>query len=254
MDLNGRIAVVTGAGSGIGREVAVMLVRRGANVALIGRRREALVDTQAHADPSGNQTIVLPRNVACESDVESLFATVKAAWGNVEVLVNNAGVGTRRPVPVGSYETSEYDRIVGTNMRGAFFCARAAVQQMREIDHGVVVNVASIAGERAAPNVLPYNVSKFGLRALSQTLLAENVGRHIKIHTISPGPTQTGIWATKDEPISSEMRSNMLEAEHIAAVAEFLITLPEQVRIDEIVVLPNRFPVQLWDYALLDDA
>jgi len=251
MELQGATAVVTGAGKGIGRAIAQMLVQRGANVALVARREETLLELQAAIDPEGLHTLAVPANVADEKEVAELFATVAATWGPVQLLVNNAGVGTKGPTQVGDYATEEYDRIVDVNLKGAFFCAREAVQQMRG-GRGTIINIASIAGNKAAPNVLPYNVSKFGMRALSETLLAENLMSGIKVHTISPGTTRTSIWEAKEKPIGDDIAANMLDPENVASVAEFLITLPDNVRIDEIVVLPNTFPVRLWDYKLLD--
>jgi NAD(P)-dependent dehydrogenase (short-subunit alcohol dehydrogenase family) len=251
MELQGATTVVTGAGKGIGRAIAQMLVSRGANVALVARREETLHELQAAIDPEKRSTLAIVADVADEADVERVFATVAQTWGPVQLLVNNAGVGTKGPTPVGDYETSEYDRIVDVNLKGAFFCARAAVQHMRGRT-GTILNIASIAGNKAAPNVLPYNVSKFGMRALSETLLAENLMNGIKVHTISPGATRTSIWEAKAKPIGDDITSNMLNPEDVASTAEFLITLPDHVRIDEVVVLPNTFPVRLWDYKLLD--
>lgn len=251
MELDGATAIVTGAGKGIGRAIAEMLVRRGARVALVARRADTLTELQDAIDPDRRSTLVVPADIADERQVEALFAAVAAEWGPVRLLVNNAGVGTKGPTQVGDYTTEEYDRIVDVNLKGAFFCARSAVQHMRD-GGGTILNIASIAGSKAAPNVLPYNVSKFGMRALSETLLAENLTSGIKVHTISPGTTRTSIWEAKEKPIGDDIASNMLDPQHVASVAEFLITLPAQVRIDEIVVLPNTFPVRLWDYTLLD--
>lgn len=183
--------------------------------------------------------------------MNALFATVADKWGPVRVLVNNAGVGTKGPTTVAEYATEEYDRIVEVNLKGAFYCAREAVKQMGD-GGGAILNIASIAGNKAAPNVLPYNVSKFGMRALSETLLAENLMRGIKVHTISPGTTRTSIWEAKEKPIGKDISGNMLDPEDVASVAEFLLSMPAHMRIDEIVVLPNTFPVRLWDYKLLD--
>ncbi len=251
MELQGTTAVVTGAGKGIGRAIAQMLVRRGANVALVARRAETLDELQDAIDPERRSTLAVPADVASESDVNALFATVADKWGPVRVLVNNAGVGTKGPTTVAEYATEEYDRIVEVNLKGAFYCAREAVKQMGD-GGGAILNIASIAGNKAAPNVLPYNVSKFGMRALSETLLAENLMRGIKVHTISPGTTRTSIWEAKEKPIGKDISGNMLDPEDVASVAEFLLTMPAHMRIDEIVVLPNTFPVRLWDYKLLD--
>lgn len=251
MELQDAVAVVTGAGKGIGRAMARMLVQRGARVALVARREDTLDELRADIDPDGTRTLAVAADVSDEQAVEALFARVSEVWGPARILINNAGVGTKGPTPVSEYDMAEYDRIVDINLKGAIYCAREAVRQMGE-SGGTIINIASIAGNKAAPNVLPYNISKFGMRALSETLLAENLMRGIKVHTISPGVTRTSIWEAKTKPVGSDVTATMLDPEDVASVAEFLLTLPEQVRIDEIVVLPNTFPVRLWDYKLLD--
>jgi NAD(P)-dependent dehydrogenase (short-subunit alcohol dehydrogenase family) len=213
-----------------------------------------LEELQSEIDPAGASSLVIPADVADEAQVSELFARVRRELGPVQILINNAGVGTKEPTKVESYQTAEWDRIVGVNLEGAFFCAREALRDMREQGGGTIINVVSIAGIKAAPNVLPYNVAKFGMRALGQTPLAENLVHGIKVHNICPGVTNTSIWEAKETPPSQAERQKMLQPEDIASVAEFLLALPQHVRIDELVVLPNRFPIRLWDYRLLDDS
>ena len=254
MDLRDKIAVVTGAGKGIGRAISEMLVKRGAFVVLVARRVQVLEELQSEIDPNKESSLVISADISDEKQVISLFDRVRHELGLVQILINNAGVGTMGPTGVESYETSELDRILNINLKGAFFCARDALRSMREKGFGTIINIVSIAGIKAAPNVLPYNVSKFGMRALGQTLLAENLKHGIKIHNICPGVTNTSIWDAKEIPLSEAEREKMLKPEDIASVAEFLLTLPKNVRIDELVVLPNSFPVKLWDYELLENS
>ena len=252
MEIHDKTAVITGAGKGIGRAIAAMLIKKGAYVVLVARRFETLRELQDEIDPDRNSSLAVGADVSEEKQVVDLFERVKKEKGPVHILVNNAGVGTKGPTRVDSYEADEYDRIINANLRGAFICAREAVRSMRENGFGAIINIVSIAGIKAAPNVLPYNVSKYGMRALGQTLLAENISHGIKIHNICPGVTNTSIWDAKKIPVPKADRDKMLQPEDIASVAEFLLTLPQNVRIDELVVLPNEFPVKLWDYRLLD--
>jgi NAD(P)-dependent dehydrogenase (short-subunit alcohol dehydrogenase family) len=170
----------------------------------------------------------------------------------VDVLVNNAGIPTRRPTEVADYATEDFDRILGVNLRGAFFCARAVLRGMRERRSGIIVNVGSISGIRAAPDVLPYSVAKFGIQALNETLIAENTRYGIKSHVVCPGVTDTSIWDRKEVPLPADVRARMLRPEDVAEVVAFLIRLPHHVRIDQVVLTPNVFPMKLWDYPLLD--
>jgi NADP-dependent 3-hydroxy acid dehydrogenase YdfG len=149
---------------------------------------------------------------------------------------------------VADYDVAEWDRIVGVNLRGAFLCARAVLPSMRERRRGAVVNVGSITGHASAPHVAPYGVSKFGLVGLTQALLAENHRHGIRVSLVSPGPTDSTIWDRKRVPLAPEVRAAMLRPDDVAEVVLFLLRLPETVRIDDVVVLPNTFPLKLWDY------
>ena len=254
MDIRDKIAVVTGAGKGIGRAISEMLIKKGAFVVLVSRRVQVLEELQSEIDPNKECSLVISTDISNEKQVIDLFDRIRKELGSVQILINNAGVGTMAPTGVESYETAELDRILDTNLKGAFFCARDAIRSMRENGFGIIINVVSIAGIKAAPNVLPYNLSKFGMRALGQTLLAENQKYGIKIHNICPGVTNTSIWDAKEIPLSEAEKEKMLKPEDIASVAEFLLSLPQNVRIDELVILPNSFPVKLWDFELLENS
>jgi NAD(P)-dependent dehydrogenase (short-subunit alcohol dehydrogenase family) len=186
--------------------------------------------------------------VADAAQVADAVARVTAALGPIDLLVNNAGVGTVAPVEVADYDVAEWDRIVGVNLRGAFLCSRAVLPAMRARRRGTILNVGSITGQRAAPYVSPYGVSKFGLVGLTQALLAENHAHGIRVCMVSPGPTDSTIWDQKRVPLAPEVRAAMMRPEDVAEVVLFLARLPDTVRIDDVVVLPNTFPLKLWDY------
>jgi NAD(P)-dependent dehydrogenase (short-subunit alcohol dehydrogenase family) len=244
----GDVAIVTGAGRGIGRAVATKLAEVGARVALLSRTASDLDDAVAAIRAAGGEAQAFPCDVADAASVDDAFGRVRTALGPVDLLVNNAGVGTVAPVEVADYDVAEWDRIVGVNLRGAFLCARAVLPSMRERRRGTVVNVGSITGYESAPHVAPYGVSKFGLVGLTQALLAENHRHGIRVCLVSPGPTDSTIWDKKRVPLAPEVRAAMMRPEDVADVVLFLLRLPDTVRIDDIVVLPNQFPLKLWDY------
>jgi NADP-dependent 3-hydroxy acid dehydrogenase YdfG len=122
---------------------------------------------------------------------------------------------------------------------------------MRERRRGTVITIGSIAGERAAPLVAPYDVAKFGLTGLNEAVMAENHQYGIRVMLVTPGPTDSTIWDKKLTPIAPEVRAAMMRPERVAHVVRFLAELPEGMRVDEIVVLPDQFPVKLWDYRLV---
>jgi NAD(P)-dependent dehydrogenase (short-subunit alcohol dehydrogenase family) len=207
----------------------------------------ALVDELGAAN-----ALALPGDVAAEEEVVRLFEQTETLLGPVDILVNNAGIPTRRPTQVSDYTTADFDRILSVNLRGAFFCAREAARRMRERRTGTIVNIGSISGIRAAPDVLPYSIAKFGIAALTETLIAENTQYGIKCHEVCPGVTNSSIWDRKEVPLPADVRARMLEPDDVAEVVLFLLTLPHRVRIDRIVLTPNVFPMKLWDYPLLD--
>jgi 3-oxoacyl-[acyl-carrier protein] reductase len=249
--LDNKVALVTGAGRGIGAAVARALYAAGARVALISRTEADLTALAEELGDAG-RVAVLPADVADDHAVQATFDRAERQLGALDILINNAGIPTRRPFEVADYPIDDFDRITGVNLRGAFLCARAALQRMRERQAGTIVNIGSISGIRAAPDVLPYSISKFGMEALSQTILAESTKYGIKTHLVAPGVTNSSIWDRKEVPLPADVRARMLEPSDVADVVMFLLQLPHRVRIDRIVLTPNVFPMKLWDYPLLD--
>jgi NADP-dependent 3-hydroxy acid dehydrogenase YdfG len=196
----------------------------------------------------GGTALALQCDVVNPQEVEETFKKAAAAIGPIDILVNNAGVGTVAPYEVADYEVAEWDRIVDVNMRGTFLCCRVVLPSMRERKQGTIINVVSFTGRESAPLVSPYGASKFGAVGLTQALLAENFKYGIRVMMVNPGPTNATIWDKKIVPLSKEVRDAMMHPEDVAEVVVYLTSLPERVRIDEIVVLPNQFPVKLWDY------
>lgn len=249
--LQGKVALVTGAGRGIGAAVTRALIAAGARVAMVSRTETDLRELSAQLD-AGERVAVLPGDVADATCVDEVFGAAEAQLGPLDILVNNAGIPTRRPFEVADYPLDDYDRITGVNLRGAFLCARAALRRMRERRAGTIINIGSISGIRAAPDVLPYSISKFGMEALSQTMLAETTKYGIKTHLVAPGVTNSSIWDRKEVPLPPDVRARMLEPDDVANVVMFLLQLPHRVRIDRVVLTPNVFPMKLWDYPLLE--
>jgi 3-oxoacyl-[acyl-carrier protein] reductase len=250
--LDGKVALVTGAGRGIGAAVSRALAAAGARVALVSRTEADLTLLADQLDPTGKRVAVLAGDIADEASVDRVFEACETALGPLDILINNAGIPTRRPFEVADYPIADYDRIVDVNLRGAFLCARAALQRMRARSAGTIVNIGSISGIRAAPDVLPYSISKFGMEALSQTILAESTRYGIKTHLVAPGVTNSSIWDRKEVPLPADVRARMLECSDVADVVMYLVQLPHRVRIDRVVLTPNVFPMKLWDYPLLE--
>lgn len=250
--LTDQVALVTGAGRGIGAAIVRQLYAAGARIALVSRTEADLAALVEELQAPDDRVAVLPADIADEHAVEATFERAERQLGALAILVNNAGIPTRRPFEVADYPIEDFDRITGVNLRGAFLCARAALQRMRERRSGTIVNIGSISGIRAAPDVLPYSISKFGMEALSQTILAEATKYGIKTHLVAPGVTNSSIWDRKEVPLPADVRARMLEPADVADVVMFLLQLPQRVRIDRVILTPNVFPMKLWDYPLLE--
>jgi 3-oxoacyl-[acyl-carrier protein] reductase len=244
----GDVALITGAGRGIGRAAALTLADAGCRVVASSRTAADLDTLVREITALGGEAVAVVADVAQETDVEAMVARAIDAFGTIDLLVNNAGVGTLAPSEVADYNTAEWDRIMNVNLRGAFLVAKHVLPHMRARRHGTVITIGSIAGRKGAPNVSPYTVAKFGLAGLHEGLLAENHKHGIRVSMVSPGPTDSTIWNAKKVPLSAEVRAAMMRPERVAHVIRFLAELPEGMRIDEITVLPEQFPVKLWDY------
>jgi NAD(P)-dependent dehydrogenase (short-subunit alcohol dehydrogenase family) len=230
-----RTAVVTGAGSGVGQAVALKFAAEGWNVALIGRRREALAETAALAGAAAHTRIaVVPCDVASPEAVAAMGAEVLARFGAVDVLVNAAGIN----VPQRSFQALSLDdwhAVLATNLHGAYYCVRAFLPSMRERRAGTIVNINSDVGKIARELAGPaYVSSKFGLMGLTAQINAEERGNGIRACSICPRDVNTPLLDKRPQPPSAEARARMLQPEDLAACTWLVATLPHRVVMDEI--------------------
>jgi len=187
--LDGRVAAVTGASRGIGRAIATAFARAGARVALIARDGAGLEEVEREIGAAGAQAIRIGADVAQVPQIEAAFDDLIARLGALDILVNNAGVEQ----PCASLEVAEelWDRIIGTNLRGAFFCAQAAARRMRV--PGSILNVCSLTSEAGVAGAAAYGASKSGLAGLTRTLATEWAARGIRVNGIGPGYFRTAL-------------------------------------------------------------
>ena len=187
--LGGKVAVVTGASRGIGGALASALARAGAAVALLGRDAQALSATQAALTAQGHTAMRVTADVGVNSSIDAAFETVLGSMSRVDILINNAGVEE----PCASLDVSEalWDRIVDTNLKGAFFCAQAAARRMT--NGGSILNVCSLTAEVGIPGAAPYGASKSGLAGLTRTLATEWAAKGIRVNGIGPGYFRTAL-------------------------------------------------------------
>lgn len=234
-----KTAVVTGAGSGVGRATAIALAKEGWKVALVGRNEATLRETADDSGCDAGRFLVYPCDVSDPALAEQMGAAVFEKFGSVEVLVNSAGAN----IPNRSFETlslEDYHTVINTNLNAAYYCIRAFLPSMRERKSGTIVNVISDAGifphVKSGPS---YVASKFGLRGLTQSLNAEEKQNGIRACSLCPGDIDTKFIEKRPVPPTREQRSVMLQPEDVAACALLAINLPERVLVEEIIVRPR---------------
>jgi NAD(P)-dependent dehydrogenase (short-subunit alcohol dehydrogenase family) len=183
-DLTGKVALVTGAGRGLGRTMACALAAAGADVAVAARTVAELESLSAEIEGIGRRSVVVPLDVTDEGSCEAAVAAAGEALGSLDILVNNAGINVRKPVLELSIE--EYARVLDTNLKGYFLCARAAGRGMVERGSGKVINVSSIMGHVALPNQAAYASSKGAIEQLTKVLALEWALAGVQVNAIGP--------------------------------------------------------------------
>src|SRR6185503_3796644 len=229
-------AVVTGAGSGVGRAMVLLLAGKGWRVALIGRREEALKETMALTGANSSRLMAYPCDISNPEMVEAMGKAVRKALGEIDVLVNAAGTNTPgrslRELPF-----DKYRELVDTNLTGAYLCLQAFLPSMRERGSGTVVNIVSDAAKQASAKAGPaYVVSKFGLLGLTQSINAEERGNGIRACAILPGDIDTPLLDKRPAPPPADARKSMLRSEDVAQCAWLAISLPDRAVVEELVI------------------
>jgi len=237
-DLNNRTAVITGGGSGIGAAVARALADAGCQVAITGRRQEAL-DTVT-GDYNGDVPIIArTSDVADRDTVNAFFGWAIEELGHIDILVNSAGINT--PVrSVAKLDPANWDQLIAVNLTGAYNCIHAVLPGMREQADGVIVNISSVAGIRAVPiGGVAYNASKFGMSALGITVAEEHRDQGIRVTNIYPGEVETPILDKRPVPVSAEHRARILQPEDCADAVMMVVRLPARANVPELVIIPT---------------
>lgn len=248
VSLQGRVAVVTGASSGIGASVARALAREGAGVALAARRREALLHVQNGLEHRGGalKTLAVPTDVTDRQQVKSLVASTEEELGPVDVLVNCAGV---------MYYTlmenlceDDWERTVDVVCKGMLNCVGAVLKGMLTRGRGHIITVSSNAGRKVFPGLAVYSGSKFFVEAVSQGLRLEAAGTGLKVTTIQPGNVATDLPALSHDPVALERYgqpsgARILDPNDVADSIVHALRQPEHAAVNEILIEPRDEPV-----------
>ena len=234
--LAGQLAVVTGAGRGIGAAVARQLAALGAAVALCGRTQSTLQETASAISEAGGKTEVIPCDVTIFHQLQHAAARIESTFGRVDILVNNAGVGGPN-TPLHELPSDEWDRILNTNLRGVYFTIRAFAPMMIRAQAGHIINVSSLAGKNPLPNGAAYAASKWGLNGLSYSI-AEELRKHkVRVSVVCPGSVDTEF---DDHP--GKDRSKMLQPDDVAHAVIMLVTQAPQSFMSEVLLRPTQKP------------
>lgn len=233
--LSGKRALVTGASKGIGLAIAQSLASNGASVAICARNEANLHSAldQPRQNQSGKVTGTVA-DVSSSQSVTELFQFVDNELGGLDILVNNAGIGIFRAA--GELTVEEWDRVIGTNLSGSFYCTREAISRFSEADGGHIINISSLAGKNPFAGGSAYNASKFGLNALSEATMLDHRFDKVRVSYVMPGSVATEFSGRK--PSAEEDWKPM--PEDIAEVVLSILRMPERTLISRVEVRPAR--------------
>lgn len=197
--LTNRIAVITGGARGIGKATALKMVKEGAAVALLDLLSSDLEKTLQEIKSQGGKVLGLPADISSRAQVEQAFSVINAEWGRIDILVNNAGVVY--PAPLDKVQDDDWDKVVSVNLKGTFFCTRAALPGMKKNRYGKIINIGSRASLGKEERTV-YSATKAGLIGLTRTWALELAPYNINVNYVGPGPIATELFKASNPPDS----------------------------------------------------
>ncbi len=231
MKLNNQVALITGAGRGIGRSIALTLAKHGANVALAARSEEELRAVKEEITALGQEAIYDVIDVSLEADVKKLLEKTVQHFGRLDIVVNNAGLGIYGPLLETSVET--WDKIMAVNARGPFLVCREAIPHLKKQKRSFIINISSVVGVKGYENQTAYTASKHALLGLSKALAKEVQKDGIRVHALCPGGVDTQMVALARPDLDPSV---LMQPEEIAEIVLFLVTRSGNAVIDEVLV------------------
>ena len=241
--LDGKVAVITGASSGIGEATAEALAAEGASVVVAARREDRLSDLVERINGNGGKALSVSADVTDEGQAHELIQKAKSEFGRVDILVNNAGVMQLSKIEKGL--SDEWRRMFGVNVLGLLYTTDAAIALMKEQGSGHIVNVSSVAGRKSGPFRGAYSGTKFAVNAISEALRVELLEDGIRITIVEPGAVRTELpdHITDEEAregMQSVLSGEILEAEDIANAIAYAVVQPKRVSVNEILIRPTQ--------------
>jgi NAD(P)-dependent dehydrogenase (short-subunit alcohol dehydrogenase family) len=248
MNTRSRVAIVTGAGTGIGRQAALSLLADGYQVALAGRRRELLEKTAADAGPAGERALVVPTDVSRPDQVDQLFARAVQAFGRLDVLFNNAGLGAP-PVPLEQVTYEQWRAVVDVNLTGMFLCTQRAFAQMKQQSPrgGRIINNGSISAQTPRPNSAPYTSTKHAVTGLTKSTALDGRAFDIACSQIDIGnavtPLTERMTAGVPQANGTVMPEPRMDVEHVGRTVVYLANLPLDVNVLFMTLMATKMPL-----------
>lgn len=236
MKLQGRVAVVTGASSGVGYETARTLAREGAVVVAAARRRDKLEWLVGEIAGQGGRAIAYHTDVRQPDSVQRMIDGAANLFGRIDMVINCAGV-VHKVAPLEQYTDEEFRTIIETNLFGSFYLARAVAPLLKKQRSGTIVNIGSRVGKVGVANIAPFCASKFALSGMGQALSQELRPYNVYVTTLFAGMINTDIHPLNP---SEEFRRQLMSAHDVAEAVLWLCTLPPSLRVDELPVMPRQ--------------
>lgn len=247
--LQGKVAIITGASSGIGAATALALAKTGANVALLGRSSERLALVAAQAEEFGTIVLSAPCDVCDELQVTSTIAKIHEKFGHLDILINCAGLSLNGTVD--GYSLADWRTVLDTNLTGTFLMCRAVLPVMKSQNEGQILNVSSGAGRNGIKQMAAYCAAKFGVIGFTESLALEVRQHNIRVSVLLPGSVATNFSATanRSETTNSTPQKNgeigySLRPEEVAAVMVGMLEQPQQAWMSEVVLRPLNLDLQ----------
>jgi len=247
MNSRNKVALVTGAGTGIGKSAALALLADGYRVGLVGRRKQLLDKTAQDAGPAGANTLVLPADICDPEAVKALFARLRAAWGRLDVLFNNAGMGAPA-IPMEDLSYAQWKAVVDVNLTGMFLCSQEAIRIMKGQDPrgGRIINNGSISAHAPRPNSVPYTATKHAVTGLTKCISLD-----CRKYDIACGQIDIGNAATE---MTERMKSGVAQANgttaveprmdvaHVGSAVLYMAGLPLDANVQFMTIMATKMP------------
>jgi NADP-dependent 3-hydroxy acid dehydrogenase YdfG len=241
--LPGKVALITGGGTGIGEAAARVLAAAGAKVAITGRRKERLDAVVAEIEKAGGTALAIQSDASKEADAFAAVAQCVAAFGRIDILINSAGVNEAGGIQ--ALDLDGWRKVIDINLFGTIYTTAAAVPHLKAAGGGDIINISSTAGRRAAGLFGSYATSKHGVNGFTESIRQELGGENIRVSVVEPGATETEIASSVSDPKWAEMmkahvsKDGAMKASDIADAIMFIVSLPRRANVSQILIRPT---------------